>query len=286
MRLTKLFLVLGMIAIATPALAQDAPPPPPNGPPPPGAAAPGVAGWPQAISDRPYTLNAGMLEIHGAMPIFSAGGGDANILLGGGVSYGISDQLEIGGDYAFQLAPKTDAAGVFAAHALLRLVHNSQMSAAVGASIFYSNDFNGLTLFSGGIAFRYRLSPQLSIFTDTNACGGCINVMGPVFGQGFLAIVSGSGTGSSNTTVAGFTIPAGIAYQANPQLYLFASTVFGAILLSPQTDSFFLFNDAIPVVAGGWYGVSPKLELGASITDDLKDAGNNYFFELRGRVFM
>lgn len=286
MRSSKLFVILSVVAFATPALAQDAPPPPAGGPPPPGAAAPGIAGWPAAISDRPYTLNAGMLELHGALPIYGAGG-DTSALLGVGAAYGVSDQIQVGGDYAFQLAPNTDAAGIFAAHVKLRLTHNQQMSAALGASIFYSDSLSssGVTLLSGGISFRYRLNPQLSIYTDTNAAAGAVNIAGPVMGQGVVAIVSGS-NGASGETLAGFTIPAGIAYQASPQLYLYGATVFGAIILSPQTDSFFLFRDVIPIVAGGWYSVSPKLEIGASITDDLKDAGNNYFFEFGGRIFM
>ena len=286
MRSSKFFVILGIVALATPALAQDVPPPPASGPPPPGAAAPGIAGWPAAISDRPYTLNAGMLELHGALPI-SGEGGQTSALLGVGASYGVSDQIEVGGDYAFALAPSTDAAGVFAAHVKLRLTHTPQMSAAVGASIFYSDSLSssGVTLLSGGVAFRYRLNPQLSIYTDTNLCAGCVNVAGPVMGQGIVAIVGGS-NGSSGETLAGFTIPAGVAYQASPQLYLYGATVFGAIILSPQTDSFFLFRDVIPIVAGGWYSVSPKLEIGASLTDDLKDAGNGYFFEFGGRIFM
>jgi hypothetical protein len=154
------------------------------------------------------------------------------------------------------------------------------MSAAIGGSIFYSRSFgDDATLFGVGLALRFKLSPQVSLYTDTNVCGGCINIAGPVMGQGLIARFGGE-------TIAGFTIPVGISYQASPQVYLYGSTVLGAVLVSPETDSAFLFNDVIPIIAGGWYTASKQIEIGASITDDLKDASNNYFFELRARMFL
>lgn len=269
--------VVVVSALAATALAQPAPPPPGGG-----GTTTGADAWPQAISDRPYTLNAGMLEIHGSMPIFGLQGGDNFVLLGGGVSYGVSNELEIGGDYAFQASPSTDAAGVFAGHLSYRLVHNQQMSAALGVAALYSHGADGVLL-GGGLSLRYRLTPQLSIFTDSNVCGQCLHVAGPVMGQAFLAIPTGSGGGDS---IFGFTAPVGVGLQVSPQVYLFGSTVLAAFILSPQSEHAFIFSDFFVVSGGGWLTVSNKLELGAQITDDVEHAGDNYFVELMGRVFL
>ena len=251
------------------------------------AAPASTAGWPTAIADRPYNLNAGMLELHGALPFASAEGSQTEVLLGVGASYGISDAIEIGADYALELRPSTEAAGVFAGHVLVRLIHNADISAAIGGSIFYSDSLSGsgLTLGTFGVAVRYRFNKQVSIFTDTNLCAGCVNIAGPVMGQGVVAYESGS-NGSSSSTIVGFTLPVGIAYQATPQLYLSAATIVGAILLSPETDSALEFRDVIPVIASAWFSATPHLDLGASITDDLKNASDNYFFELGAKLTM
>jgi hypothetical protein len=272
----RLGFAIAAVLVSAHAYAQpsSAPPPTPTTTPAPESM------WPRAIADRPYNLNQGMVELHGAMPI-SGVGGDTEVLAGVGASFGASDKIELGGDYAFQISPKTDAAGIFAAHVKIRLAHDEKMSAALGASILYSHSLysDGLVLGFGGVAFRYRINKQISIFSDTNVCGGCVNVAGPVAGQFIFANVSDSGGGSSQNIVA-FTIPAGIGIQANSQLYLSAATVFGAILLSPTTDSYFLFKDTIPVVASAWMSVSPQVDLGISLTDDVKDASNDYFVEL------
>jgi hypothetical protein len=275
MRSLAIIVILTLSSLSTARADEVAPPPPP--PPAPPGATPAAAptAYPEAMSDRAYNLDKGMVEIHGAMPIFALGGGSTDILAGIGVSYGISDALEIGADYAFEASPKVEFDGLFAAHARLRVAHTEQVSASLGVAAFYSKSFysDGITLLAIGASVRYRINKQLSLFTESNACGGCINVVGPVMGQGIIA----SGGGDS---IVGFTVPVGVGLQATPQVYLSASTVIGAILLSPQTDSYFLLRDAIPVVAGAWFAATPKLDLGASITDDLKDAGNNYFFEL------
>jgi hypothetical protein len=248
----------------------------------PGAPAPAPAPTSKstAVSDRPYTLGAGKLELHGALPI-SGVTGDTSALLGVGVAYGATDSIQIGGDYAFQLAPDVEAAGFFAGHVLIKVAHDAKMSAAVGGSIFLSRALTdeNVFLFGVGVALRLRLTPQLSLYTDTNVCGGCINIAGPVMGQGLIATGFGD-------TLAGFTIPVGASFQATPQLYLYGSTVIGAVLVSPETDSVLLFRDVIPIVAGAWYSASKQLEIGGAITSDLKDAGNNYFFELRARMFL
>ncbi len=290
MRTQIIAIAATLLSVSIARADEAAPPPPPPPPGPPAAAAtapvPAPSAYPEAMADRPYNLNGGMLELHAAMPIFAVGtNSSTEILLGVGASYGVSDLIEIGGDYALALSPKVDAAGFLAGHVKVRLVHNEQMSASIGAAAFYSDSLSnsGVILLAGGVSFRYRLNKQLSIFTDTNLCGNCINIAGPVMGQALVAVISGSG-GSNGETIAGFTIPAGVGFQATPQLYLSASTIFGAILLSPQSESYFLLRDAIPIVASAWYGATPTLDLGATLTDDVKNAGDNYFVEFGAKA--
>jgi hypothetical protein len=282
--MNKFAICLSVCLLTEVARADDGAPPP--GPPPAGT----MTGF-TPISDRPWTLGAGKLELHGALPI-SGAGGDTAALLGGGVAYGASDAVQIGADYAFQLAPDVDAAGFFAGHVLFKLHHDKQMSAALGGSIFLSRALadENVLLFGVGLALRFRLTPQVSLYTDTNVCGGCINIAGPVMGQGLIAHVGGS-NGGDGATLVGFTVPVGLAFQATPQVYLYGATVLGAAFRvssggSSSSDSAFLFNDVIPIIAGVWYTASKQLEIGASITDDLKNSSDNYFFELRARMFL
>jgi len=286
MRSSKLLVILGVVALATPAFAQDAPPPPPGGQPPPGGPA---TAWPTQMSDRPYTLNQGMLEVHGALSIFSYGNTTVNAmgqtmtstatftLGGGGVSFGVSDLLEVGGDYALQLSPNTDAAGVFAGHALYRAVHNDKMSAAIGGAAMFSDSANGV-LIAAGASFRYRVTPQLSIYTQTGGipiCGTCVRVLGPVSGQLLIDIP----TQDNCSTNVYLSAPVGVGLQANPQLYLFADTSLFFAQLSGNGGSIGEFSDYIGVNLGGWFAVGPKIDIGGSFADDLKHAGDLYLFE-------
>lgn len=275
----RLAIACGVLALSAPAFAQDAPSAP--------GGTGGLSGWPGAIADRPWNLNGGMLEVHGSMPIFAAssgGGGssDTLVLAGGGLSVGVSDQLEVGGDYAFELSPSSDAAGVFAGHAMLRLVHDSQLDIALGGAAFYSHAADGFAI-AAGAAIRYRLSRQLSIYTGTGGvpiCGTCLQILGPVTGQA-LFLVPNSGDAEILLNV-----PVGLGFQASPNLYIFADTSIATLELSPRSDSVAEFSDYIGLHAGAWITASNKLEIGGSFADDLKHAGDLYIVEIAAKVFL
>jgi hypothetical protein len=264
--------LIAILAGAAPAFAQ-APSATPTAP----------AAWPDAISDRPATMNAGGLEIHGSVPIFAIPGGTGGgstetlVLAGGGIAYGISDQLEIGGDYAFEAHPSTDAAGVFAGHALIRLMNDAQMTSSVGGGVLYSHSGDGVVV-SGGINLRYRITPQISLYTMSSGvpvCGGCLHILGPVTGQLFAAIPT---SGGGNTLVL-LNLPVGIGIQAAPNLYLFGETSLATFELSPKTDSISI-ADYLGINVGGWISASNQLDIGASFGDSLKYSGDIYLIEL------
>ena len=261
---------LALLSSATPALAQD-------------AATSSDAAIP--IADRSPTLRAGGLELHGSLPIFSQTGlgGDRLILGGVGGAFGLTDDVQLGADYAFEVSPDTDAAGVLAAHGLFRIAHGGQTSAAVGGGVLYSHAVDGIA-FAGGLQLRIRLNQQFSIFTNTSGiplCGSCLQLLGPVTGQLFVAHPN---DGGDNLVV--LNLPVGLGIQATPELYLFGETVIATVLLSPKTDSVKEFSDYIGLHAGAWLSASKQLDVGAGLGIDLKNTSDDYLFELRARLFL
>lgn len=263
MRLAILALVLGSTSSA---LAQPAPPPSSD-----------------EFSLRPPTLDAGKVEIHGSLPIFNTGGTFGNetlVLGGGGIAFGVNNQLEIGADYAFEVSPNADAAGLFAGHALLRLAHDSKLSVALAGGLLYSHAANDGVVFAGGLSLRYRLSRQVSVFSSSSGmpiCGSCLQFLGPVTGQVLIARDQGQ-------TAIVASLPIGIGIQATPELYLFAETVLATLILSPKTDAIVDFSDYIGVHVGGWISVGKQLDLGAGLGSELKNASDIYLVELRARI--
>lgn len=263
-----------LAALAATALAQPAPNP-----------EAGITTWPQAVADRPTTLNQGMIEFRGDVAVFgfssSGSSSDTFSLAGIGASVGISDAIEIGGDYAFQVSPDVDAAGVLAGHLQLRLAHGGPLSASLGISTLYSHSADGIVL-AGGLNVRYRFSPQVSLYTMTSGvplCGGCLKVLGPVTGQFLIGIPSHGG----DTEVV-LNLPVGLGIQASPEVYLYAETSLATIQLAPSSDSIASGGDYLGINAGAWFAANKQLDLGISFADDLKHASDLYLVELAAKI--
>jgi hypothetical protein len=280
MRITMIGCALA--AVAGTALAQPAPsmaPPPtedPNGM--------GIANWPQAIADRPTTLNGGMVELRGDIAVFgfstSGSSTDTFSLAGVGASFGISNGIEVGGDYAFQVSPDVDAAGVFAGHLQLRLAHGGPLSASLGVAALYSHSADGIVL-AGGLNVRYRLSPQISLYTMTSGvplCGGCLKVLGPVTGQFLIGIPN-----KGDTEVV-LNLPVGLGIQASPEVYLYAETSLATFMLTPENTNIATGGDYVGLNAGAWFAASKQLDLGISFADDLKHAKDLYLIEVAAKI--
>ena len=276
-------IVLAVLFVSTRAHAQDEPPTTPPTGPSTGAISQAPA-WSTSVADNPYTLNNGMLELHGAIPVFLYGTTnmmnqpvtDTAMLLGAGVSYGVNDQLEVGGDFAVLLAPRADL-GVLAGHVAYRIYNSDKISAAVAGALLFSSALNNFNI-ALGASFRYRFTKQWSIYTTTGAfqfgCGECLHVAGPVTGQ-FLVSIPTSGGGG---TAVQFGLPVGVGFQATPALYLYASLE----LIDVGTQNTFIGRDYFPLTLGGWYAISNKLRVGVSFFDDFEHAGE--FFEVEGLI--
>ena len=261
-----------LLAAVPPAFAKD---------PPPAAAATELV----PIADREPTVRAGGIELHGSLPIFAEPdiGSDKLILGGIGGAFGVTDGLELGADYAFEVSPETDAAGVLAGHALFRIAHDEHVSAALGGAFLYSNAADGM-VFAGGLSLRYRLSKEVSIFSASSGiplCGSCLQLLGPVTGQ--LLIARDNDGGES---LVALSLPIGIGIQASPQVYLFGETVLSTILLSPESESIVDFQDYIGLHLGGWISASKNLDIGGGFANDLKQASDAYLIELRARLLL
>jgi hypothetical protein len=79
-------------------------------------------------------------------------------------------------------------------------------------------------------------------------------------------------------------LPVGIAFQATPNVYTFASINIANIKIHDTVNAF-MFADFIPIALGGFYSMD-KLDIGAVFSDDLEHAGDHLAFSLTARYFM
>lgn len=261
------------------ALADDqpAPPPDPNAPP---ATAPAPAadtgGWPLQIQDRPFTLNKGMVDGHlslsianivttvttGTPPVTTTKS-DTGVALGFGASYGVSDQVEVGADYAIQFAPDFAAdQGPLVAHLAYRAAHDAKMDLAAYANFTFLNVGDGFYILGLGANFRYKVAPKIGIITPAPQLAIGLNSPQPI----------------------ALALPVGVDLAAAPNIYAALTTNIGTIAIKDAGDSAFIFDKVIPINLTAFYSM-PKIDIGVGISDDLKNAGDTYAITLIARLF-
>src|SRR5215468_8068348 len=127
------------------------------------ATAPSTGGaWPLEMIKRPFTVNAGMIDVHAGLGVTNVGSTTAEGLTAG-VAAGLSDKLELGVDYGIGLH-EFEAKGPLTGHLGIRLLHDDKMSAAGVAAVTY--DLNAKSADLGvGIPFRYALTSQIAAYT-------------------------------------------------------------------------------------------------------------------------
>lgn len=247
-----------------------------------GAADPAVegaattGGYPQAIIDRPATLNAGMLRIGGELSLFktfslAAGETDSSLGVALGVSadYGISDKLEIGAGYALALE-EFEEKGPLRIGAGYRVV-DGQMKGAITADFTY-NLASEIGSLGAGLAFQYNIGPKMALFTPGNQ----LNVQ----------LFSDTPDGVESVNPIYLSLPVGFMYQVDPSLHLYASTSIGQIEIS-DSDTGFIFADFIPLTVGAFYTTPSLIDIGASLSSgDLEAADDNFVVALTARLHM
>jgi hypothetical protein len=263
------------------------------------APAPVPATSPLALDDRALVVRTGGLEVHGGlrtgvltlpglMPGTTTSSTSEGLALG--AAYGIADKAEIGGDYVLSLSPGS-VKGPLTFHGAYLAFARGKLDIAVAGAL--AVDFlelkdptNGMTttrtsygLQLGGWV-RYRVGPTVALFTglpalpaSTASLSKLSFALPPLPYQLAIGLSSGS--------AIALDLPVGVGVQVAPAIYAFAMTDLAHVKFA-NTANALLFADFIPVTVGGFYSL-PKLDLGATFADDLKQGTDYLSFELLAR---
>lgn len=256
---------------------------------------------PLAINSRPLTRPKDKLAVHGGLRVGvltlpDAAGMDQTTTtdsLALGVSYGVSDQLEVGADYAPSISPGS-AKGPLTLHGAYLAVHSDKLDIALAGGIavdFYSltdpatMETSTRTLYSLqlGAWARYRLTPKASLISGvpavpaTTASLSKLSFALPPLPYQLAIGLNGGGT-------IALDLPVGIGYQAKPNIYALAMVNLAHVRIA-NTANAFLFKDFIPISLGGFYSLD-KIDVGAMFSDDLKQGTDYLRFEIVARYML
>jgi hypothetical protein len=126
---------------------------------------------------------------------------------------------------------------------------------------------------------RYHVHSKLSLFTGLPALPSSagnlsdIAALPPLPYQLSIGLTRGGSIG--------LEVPIGLAFQATPRLYTFATLDLAHLGMS-NTDSAFLFADFAPVALGGFYALN-KIDIGAMLADDLLQGADYLRFDVVAR---
>ncbi|NVB85544.1 MAG: hypothetical protein HOV81_44680 [Kofleriaceae bacterium] len=242
------------------------------------------------INDRPLTVAAKQLEVHGGLglqtltlPGAMAGTtvSSTSEALALGVAYGIGKNAEVGADYRLSINPGT-VKGPLAFHVAYAAKHSAKIDVAIAANLGF--DFfetaNAVTMTTTtttkaslqlGAWARYRATPKVSIFTGLPALPSAATSLSnqslalPPFGYQVQI-------GLNNAGATAIEVPIGIGLQVKPNIYAFASLDFAHIRLA-NTQTALIFADFIPLALGAFY-THDKLDIGVQLADDLKQGAD------------
>ncbi len=293
-----------------------------------GDTGPGIP-WSDSIVDRPLTLPQGKMAIYGDFDVakFDLGSGTTTItstseLIHGGVGYGVTDQLTIGAEYAFNLRESSEFMGMsqsntlpangrgpFIPYASFRLLHGPLSVAVSGGLVVdlegnQSVDATGTsysttyTIIAGAVV-KYNLAPTVTVYTAGPVGGGSIGFAGGPFGPGPIGnqleipLSKDAGGGSAPSRIM---VPVGLGIQATPELFVFGQTTLLAAYVanapSGADNPVFIGSDStkgglgIPLTAGAFFALNHSLELGGTLSfPDVEHAGDLYLFGFAARLY-
>lgn len=246
--------------------------------------------WPMQINDRPLVLakdkiaaHAGLrvskLTLPGATPDVTTSTTSQFLMLGG--TYGISDKAEVGFDYALGISPGT-VKGPFTLHGAYRAVTKPKLEIAVaaGLAIDFAQITNAMMMTTTQTSYslqlgawaRYRVNRKVSLFSGVPATPASPATLSKLsFALPPLPYQLALGLNNSGTVA--LDLPAGVGYQAKPNVYAFAMLNLAHLRIA-NTANAFLFKDFIPFTLGGFY-TRKLLDVGIVFADDLKQ-GSDY----------
>lgn len=258
-------------------------------------AAPGM--WPKSAVDRPYFRSKGQASAGADLTLLHAdfgGLGEAStidfITVHG--SYGITDQISAGLDYAFSLGlgdGDFEAAGPLTLWGGYQIKHEPKMSMAATAAFSVDTDNTDNMAIGLGLGLRYSVAPKIALFTGSPYGPGAVGGSG--FAGGPIANIFGGG-GHLSISLADsgpilLDLPVGGMFQATPELNIYAMTSLASIGLSnspyvndmgEEKSAIFFGADVIPLTLGGLFAVNEKIDVTASFAlVDLKEVGFDLF---------
>ena len=247
----------------------------------PAAAAPSMS----AINDRPLTLGASKLEVHGGLRVnsifFPATMGtlartQRSEGLALGVGYGVTDTIEVGADYTVLVNPGT-VKGPITFHGAYRayVTPKLEIAAAAGFAVDFDQRLDQTTMKTSTLTYaalelgawaRYRLGRKASLFSGIPATPSSsapiTNLAFPLPPQPYQLAVGLNGGPSA------LDLPIGIGYQVSNSFYTLFMTDLAHIGIKNSPNAF-LFKDIVPFGLGGFY-VFEKIDFGLVLSDDLK----------------
>jgi hypothetical protein len=238
-----------------------------------------------AINDRPLTLAASKLEVHGGLRVNSitipaSMGTQARTQrsegLALGVGYGVTDTLEVGADYTVLVNPGT-VKGPITFHGAYRayVTPKLEIAAAVGFALDFDPRVDPVTMKEStqtyaalelGAWARYRLGRKASLFSGIPATPSSsapiTNLAFPLPPEQYQLAIGLNGGPSA------LDFPIGIGYQLSSSFYTLFMTDLAHVGIKSSPNAF-LFKDIIPFGLGGFY-VFDKVDFGLVLSDDLK----------------
>jgi hypothetical protein len=254
-----------------------------------------------AIDRRPLTQPKGKFDVHGGLRVAAitttgAMGASSTATsegLGLGATYGVSNKIQVGFDYTIGINPGS-AKGPLALSGAFRVKESEKLDIALSAgfAVDFITTTDPMTMMTTdvtlkalqfGIWTRYHLGAKASVFTGLpalpNASGGLSGAAGLPPLPYHLSLGLGQGA-----TIA-LEVPVGFGYQASPKLYAMAMTSLAHIDMKNSTGAF-LFADYIPFTVGGFYAKDAKLDIGAVLSDDVKQGLGYLRFDIVARYYL
>ncbi|HVV87340.1 MAG TPA: hypothetical protein VHE35_30070 [Kofleriaceae bacterium] len=241
----------------------------------PEAGAEGIAGYPQAVIDRPGVLPKGVLEVTANLPIAYIKILDTSstgVGLGLAARYGLAPKIDGQIGYAFSLKD-FEIKGDLGAGVQYELAQKEKLRVAARVTTGLNLngvdpsdgsskvDFDGIGL---GVNLQYKLTPKVAIYTP-----------GDQITLGF----------DDGVKPVAINLPFGVGLQASDKLWAFVDSSIGTIGLSPSGNT--LISDITPFDIGALFSPSNKLDVGATLGFlDLQHAGDALTVSLRAALRM
>lgn len=187
-------------------------------------------------------------------------------------AYGITDELEIGVNYTLTLSEFEEKGPlrVGAGYALVRGAVDGKLEVIGRAEFGY--DFLGETIgpLVLGPQIQFNLSSQLAIVSPAS----------------WLVVTVDSPIDEGPTPIF-LNLPVGVLFQATPQVFLQVDTNLAVIEIA-DADTGVFGADFVPVTLTAGFTPSPNMDVGVTVFDELKEAGDTFalgvFFRYYGGV--